>query len=610
MVKIFTESVSGNIKRTFGGISVNACAIMNDNYGTGGTAMTDTWHCFGDPSLEVRSNTPTQITATHNLIEPLGISQFTINCNTDGALACISMNGEILGTGYVSGGLVTINFSSPLSVVDTFQITITSYNCKPYLADVALIPATGPYVICALNTINDATGNNNGLPDFSETISLNISVDNLGVAVANNVVAVLSTLDSFIVINTSSYAVGNIAASATIALSNAFSYTIANTIPDQHQVLFTLTFTDAIGNVWTSNFTQVINAPKFEVQTIAVNDITGGNGNGMLEPGETADITITSKNNGHASSDNANDLITTTSSFISFNGNAATSLGIINANSLMSSTFNVSLANTITLGTLIDFNYHIGANAYTAAKQFYLKSGELLEDFETNDFTKNPWTFEGDANWFTTANNSFQGNFCSQSGVIANNQKTDLVITLNVLADDSISFYSKVSSEANFDFLKFYMDGDKQAEWSGLVNWQYNSYPIGTGVHILKWSYAKDNSVIGGDDAAWLDNISFPPFANIVSAVIETTDNDNGFSVSPNPVTDVANINFNLTTADFVTIKLFDSNGKEVRIMNRKRLDAGQHAETFNVANLASGLYLVQLQTASKTTIKKILIGN
>ncbi|MBE0640536.1 MAG: agmatine deiminase, partial [Bacteroidales bacterium] len=58
MVDILVESYVNNIKRTFGGLSMNGCMKMNDTYGSGGDEMTDTWNLFGDPSLMVRTDTP------------------------------------------------------------------------------------------------------------------------------------------------------------------------------------------------------------------------------------------------------------------------------------------------------------------------------------------------------------------------------------------------------------------------------------------------------------------------------------------------------------------------------------------------------------------------
>ncbi|HOW32405.1 MAG TPA: C25 family cysteine peptidase, partial [Bacteroidales bacterium] len=50
MNNILVETYPDNIKRTFGGLSINGCYKMNDSYGGDGSDMTDTWTIFGDPS--------------------------------------------------------------------------------------------------------------------------------------------------------------------------------------------------------------------------------------------------------------------------------------------------------------------------------------------------------------------------------------------------------------------------------------------------------------------------------------------------------------------------------------------------------------------------------
>ena len=55
MNDILVETYVNNIKRTFGGISMNGCMYMNDVEGSAGAEMTDTWNLFGDPSLMVRT---------------------------------------------------------------------------------------------------------------------------------------------------------------------------------------------------------------------------------------------------------------------------------------------------------------------------------------------------------------------------------------------------------------------------------------------------------------------------------------------------------------------------------------------------------------------------
>lgn len=128
------------ILRTFGGISFNGCISMNDKYGQSGFDMTDTWVCFGDPSLLVRTDIPEKITASHtSFVEP-GVSSFRINCNTEGAQLCLYSNEKILGTATVTGGEATVYLNAPLSEGLTgLIVTVTAFNKIPYQKWVPLV---------------------------------------------------------------------------------------------------------------------------------------------------------------------------------------------------------------------------------------------------------------------------------------------------------------------------------------------------------------------------------------------------------------------------------------------------------------------------------------
>ena len=68
----------------------------------------------------------------------------------------------------------------------------------------------------------------------------------------------------------------------------------------------------------------------------------------------------------------------------------------------------------------------------------------------------------------------------------------------------------RISSEANYDFLVFYIDGVKQNSWSGDYSNVAVSFPIAAGTHKLLWSYEKDSSLAVGSDAAWIDEVTLP----------------------------------------------------------------------------------------------------
>src|SRR5258705_5020595 len=341
---------------------------MNDVYGATGVDMTNTWHIFGDPSLCVRTATPDAITATHPATVPIGTSQLSINSNTNGALACLSMNGSILGTGIVSGGNVTINFPA-VSSVDTIYVTLTAFNKIPYEGMVLVVPSSGPYVIEATNTIVDVAGNNNGAPDFSENITLDVTLQNVGTVTANSVNAVISTADPNVTITGASHSFGNISSSGSSTVNNAFAYTVANNVADQHVVPFTLTITDNASNTWNAYINHTMKAPVLAIGNMTIND-AAGNGNGQLDPGETAIFTIVNLNNGHSASLAATAVLSSTDPNITINAPASVNIGVINPSASANAVFSVTMAPSMQGGRVFPLTITTRAGARPATTTF------------------------------------------------------------------------------------------------------------------------------------------------------------------------------------------------------------------------------------------------
>jgi len=132
------------------------------------------------------------------------------------------------------------------------------------------------------------------------------------------------------------------------------------------------------------------------------------------------------------------------------------------------------------------------------------------EDFETAGFQAYPWVMGGDADWFIDTGNPYEGSYCACSGDIGDYDNSDLEVTVEVAASGDISFWYRVSSENNYDYLRFYIDGAEVASWCGTVGWTQFTYPVSTCERTFKWSYTKDQSVSHGDDAGMIDYIEFP----------------------------------------------------------------------------------------------------
>lgn len=168
---------------------------------------------------------------------------------------------------------------------------------------------------------------------------------------------------------------------------------------------------------------------------------------------------------------------------------------------------------------------------------------------------------------------------------------------------------------------------------------QYSSYtfsPMSGFIHGFDQTYIEDNA---GDSARWVgmlrpftaDLSSYVGLSVYIGFVHYTTD-DNLFSIDdiflegtgtvgvpentgafpmgvyPNPATDVLNVNYTLPAESEVMLNIYSIDGTLVRSENKGSLATGSGTVTTNVADLAPGVYMVQLQTEAGVATKRIVI--
>ncbi|GFP24467.1 hypothetical protein HKBW3S09_01934, partial [Candidatus Hakubella thermalkaliphila] len=126
---------------------------------------------------------------------------------------------------------------------------------------------------------------------------------------------------------------------------------------------------------------------------------------------------------------------------------------------------------------------------------------------EAVDNTALSWTTGGNAEWFGQNSIYYHGGDATQSGAISHNQETWIQTTIS--GPGNLSFYWKVSSEAGYDYLEFYIDGVREDRISGNGDWHQKSYSVTSGSHTLRWRYTKDGSVDRGSDSGWVDKVEF-----------------------------------------------------------------------------------------------------
>jgi len=84
-----------------------------------------------------------------------------------------------------------------------------------------------------------------------------------------------------------------------------------------------------------------------------------------------------------------------------------------------------------------------------------------------------------------------------------------------------------------------------------------------------------------------------------------------GYSLSqnyPNPFNPSTIINFSLPVKSFVTIKVYDVNGKEIAELINNEKQTGAHSIEFNGANLSRAVYYYKLTAGDFSQVRKMIL--
>ncbi|MEO8666855.1 MAG: T9SS type A sorting domain-containing protein, partial [Ignavibacteria bacterium] len=76
----------------------------------------------------------------------------------------------------------------------------------------------------------------------------------------------------------------------------------------------------------------------------------------------------------------------------------------------------------------------------------------------------------------------------------------------------------------------------------------------------------------------------------------------------PNPFNPSTNFRFDIPSSAIVTLKVYDSSGKEVRTLLNEVKTAGSYEAEFDALNLPSGIYYYTLMTGDLVLTKKMML--
>lgn len=160
-----------------------------------------------------------------------------------------------------------------------------------------------------------------------------------------------------------------------------------------------------------------------------------------------------------------------------------------------------------TYGVVATVNINVG----TSVDSWSVETGNLDEDFESCSIDTNNFSFSGNQDWFATSFTANTGSCSAQSGPIGGNQQSVMSTTIETTAGGTLSYAIRVESEGCCDRLIVRINGSVVRNLGGNVAWNTLTESLSNGTNTIEWIYDKDGSVDQGEDAAWIDDITFTP---------------------------------------------------------------------------------------------------
>ena len=511
MNAILAESYSNNTKRTFGGLSFNGMNQMNDDYGSQGYSETFYWTLFGDPSVVVRTDTPTEMEVNHNDIIILGATELSVETSINGALVSVSRDGELLSSGYTNAeGSITLLFDEGLDVPGTVELVVTSYNKIPYETSLNVIAPEGAYML--MNDVNIVDGVNNSL-DYGEQATFYATFQNVGQDPSDELIFILTHEGTMVEVLTQEITSESVDPDEEITVG-PFEISVNWNIVNGAEIPFVIQVMSE-NDSWEYGTSLNVLAPEYQLlSTSFLNNL-----NGTLDPGETSTMEIVMRNIGGAPVNYPTFDVTTSDPYLDITGIASDNAYWWDINTDVIVTIEISVSSDAPIGHSSVSGILIGSlnTPYSAMVSLPITLGLMIEDFETGDFSALSWEHGGDAGWVISPDESHSGNFSAKSGSISHNQTSELSINMNVLYEGELEFAAMASSEMGgsgtvYDFLEFYINGESQdLVIGGNSNWAEYSVVLPQGLHTLSWIYQKDNASSAGEDCVWIDRVVFPP---------------------------------------------------------------------------------------------------
>ena len=534
------------------------------------TTIDNTFHTFGDAFLRIFTESPQPITTTHDLSIQC-FTPFHITAPEGSQIALSAYYGRkwhILATATGTGEEQTLTV---LENVPTgpIHLTVTGENRIRVEEDIQLVPFNRPFVVVDSIAMNGESL----ILHYNQPIATNINVTNVGLQGCDGGMVSLTSDHEQLTVTQGQTSFDALESNASQFIEDAFQIALGDAIHDRAHIPFTLT----------TQFGDETYAQEYEIEVLAPNiigelaeiDDSQGNNDGRLDPGEFATLTFRVTNNGHYIAENPRISLSNHEGLVRII-TPETPIQDLEVGSSALVSFEVFVEFIAGEVPYIHLMLQSAINGIRIEQDIQCAIGFVMESFESGTFMPDYWTNDPLHPWLIYNGQAYDGAYCAQSGAIQHNESSQLSLTFTSTDPGTISFFLRVSSEANYDFLIFSVDGEEMDRWSGDQWWYETTFNTNRGTHNYTWTYQKDHSVNSGSDCAWIDYITLPPHLD------ETAEQaDQPLDIHPNPTTD--QIILGLEQEGDFTVQVYDAEGRLVMTernkaeLSFKSLNAGMY---------------------------------
>lgn len=547
------------------------------------------YNLLGDPSLIPHVGVGEEFEVELPELLSLGESELSLENLPAYTYVGLSLEGELLGAAQAnSEGAVTINFE-PINEVSYIKVVLTNQFYKTKIDSILVSPSEGAFIsLKDIRFIDAETMQEASKLTPSKEYYLNFTAKNVGNQALQNASLTLNdATNSNIITGTQNF--GSFAANSEIESTNTLKIKVNDGLFEGTTVSFVANIT---GNDYskTKEISKKVAAPKLEISSIKISDVSDG----KL-------VRVSLENKGSVEVAEGSLGVMEISDWVNLNSNSVVVPTLAPyAETEVSFTMVVEDSVFAQQDSLF-FTLDYVSGYYMISKSYVINLSNQIETFESGDFSFADWEMDSSFPWIVDSTAANNGTFSARSAIIDHNETTTLTINVNTMLRDSVSFYYKVSSENNYDFFRFYIDGTQKIKESGTTNsdWQYKKYTLTAGEHILKWEYSKDQSQSSGEDCVRIDDVKLPHKASCVGLEEQTwLENIN---IWPNPAKDYVVIN-NLKGENQITI--IDLNGRMRYYQN-----SSSNQVEINLEGLESGIYNLNIINGNNISTKKLIIA-